>query len=55
MDLQMPELGGIDTLGSIRGEFLEARSTVLTTYAGDFFGRRRFTMGNRNRGRQNPR
>jgi hypothetical protein len=31
MDLQMPELGGIDALGSIRGELLEARSTVLTT------------------------
>jgi DNA-binding NarL/FixJ family response regulator len=35
MDLQMPEMGGIDTLSAIRGEFPEARIIVLTTYAGD--------------------
>ena len=35
MDLQMPEMGGIDALSAIRGEFPEARIIVLTTYAGD--------------------
>jgi DNA-binding NarL/FixJ family response regulator len=34
MDLQMPEMGGIDALSAIRGEFPEARIIVLTTYAG---------------------
>jgi DNA-binding NarL/FixJ family response regulator len=35
MDLQMPELGGIDAISAIRGEFPEARIIVLTTYTGD--------------------
>lgn len=35
MDLQMPEMGGIDALSAIRAEFPEARIIVLTTYAGD--------------------
>jgi RNA polymerase sigma factor (sigma-70 family) len=35
MDLQMPEMGGIDALSAIRGEFPEARVIVLTSYAGD--------------------
>ena len=35
MDLQMPELGGIDAISAICGEFPEARIVVLTTYAGD--------------------
>jgi DNA-binding NarL/FixJ family response regulator len=35
MDLQMPEMSGIDAMGSIRGEFPDARIIVLTTYAGD--------------------
>jgi DNA-binding NarL/FixJ family response regulator len=35
MDLQMPELGGIDAISAICGEFPEARIIVLTTYAGD--------------------
>ena len=35
MDLQMPEMGGIDAIGAIRSEFPEARIVVLTTYAGD--------------------
>ena len=35
MDLQMPELNGIDTIIAIRGEFPHARVIVLTTYTGD--------------------
>jgi DNA-binding NarL/FixJ family response regulator len=35
MDLQMPEMSGLDAIIAIRGEFLEARIIVLTTYAGD--------------------
>jgi DNA-binding NarL/FixJ family response regulator len=35
MDLQMPEMGGIDAIGAIRGEFPEARIIMLTTHAGD--------------------
>jgi DNA-binding NarL/FixJ family response regulator len=35
MDLQMPEMGGIDAMIAIRAEFPEARVIVLTTYAGD--------------------
>ena len=35
MDLQMPEMGGIDAMSAIRGEFSEARIIVLTTYTGD--------------------
>jgi DNA-binding NarL/FixJ family response regulator len=35
MDLQMPEMNGIDAIMAIRGEFPEARIIVLTTYNGD--------------------
>jgi DNA-binding NarL/FixJ family response regulator len=35
MDLQMPELNGVDAMIAIRGEFPEARIIVLTTYTGD--------------------
>jgi DNA-binding NarL/FixJ family response regulator len=35
MDLQMPEMSGLDATVAIRGEFPEARIIVLTTYAGD--------------------
>jgi len=35
MDLQMPEMTGLDALIAIRGEFPDARVIVLTTYTGD--------------------
>jgi DNA-binding NarL/FixJ family response regulator len=35
MDLQMPEMNGIDAIIAIRAEFPEARIIVLTTYRGD--------------------
>ncbi len=35
MDLQMPEMGGLDAIIAIRGEFPDARIVVLTTYVGD--------------------
>jgi two-component system, NarL family, response regulator len=35
MDLQMPEMNGIDAIYAIRGEFPDARTIVLTTYSGD--------------------
>jgi DNA-binding NarL/FixJ family response regulator len=35
MDLQMPEMSGVDAIGAIRGEFPDARIIVLTTYSGD--------------------
>ncbi len=35
MDLQMPEMNGLDATIAIRGEFPEARIIVLTTYTGD--------------------
>ncbi|HKR12337.1 MAG TPA: response regulator transcription factor [Pyrinomonadaceae bacterium] len=35
MDVQMPELNGIDAILKIREEFPDARIIVLTTYSGD--------------------
>jgi len=35
MDLQMPDITGIEAIIAIRSEFPEARIVVLTTYAGD--------------------
>ena len=35
MDIQMPEMNGVDAIIAIRGEFPEARFIVLTTYTGD--------------------
>ena len=35
MDLQMPDMSGLDAIISIRSEFHEARIIVLTTYPGD--------------------
>jgi len=35
MDLQMPEMNGLDALIAIRNEFHDAKVIVLTTYSGD--------------------
>ena len=35
MDLQMPDMNGLDALIAIRGEFPDARIIMLTTYTGD--------------------
>jgi len=35
MDLQLPDMSGIDAMISIRSEFPEARVIILTTFAGD--------------------
>jgi DNA-binding NarL/FixJ family response regulator len=35
MDLQMPEVNGVDAITAIRAEFPHARIIVLTTYSGD--------------------
>jgi DNA-binding NarL/FixJ family response regulator len=47
MDLQMPEMNGIDAIGAIRGEFPEARIIVLTTHPGDVQVSRAFKAGAR--------
>ena len=35
MDVQMPDMNGIEAIIAIRGEFPEARIIVLSTYSGD--------------------
>jgi DNA-binding NarL/FixJ family response regulator len=45
MDLQMPDLNGIDTITSIRQEHPQARIIVLTTYEGDALARRALKAG----------
>jgi DNA-binding NarL/FixJ family response regulator len=45
MDLQMPEMSGIDAIIAIRGEFRDARIIVLTTYGGDALAQRALKAG----------
>ena len=45
MDVQMPEMNGIDALIAIRSEFPDARIIVLTTYAGDVLCKRAMQAG----------
>jgi DNA-binding NarL/FixJ family response regulator len=45
MDLQMPEMSGIDAIIAISSEFPSARFIVLTTYAGDVMARRALKAG----------
>jgi DNA-binding NarL/FixJ family response regulator len=47
MDLQMPEMNGLDVLIALRGEFPEARVIVLTTYIGDVQALRAIKAGAR--------
>jgi DNA-binding NarL/FixJ family response regulator len=47
MDLQMPEMNGLDAIIAIRGAFPEARIIVLTTYAGDVQALRALKAGAR--------
>jgi DNA-binding NarL/FixJ family response regulator len=47
MDLQMPEMNGLDAIIAIRGEFPDARIIVLTTYAGDVQALRALQAGAR--------
>jgi len=45
MDIQMPEMSGIDATIAIRKEFPEARIVVLTTYEGDVLAQRAIAAG----------
>jgi DNA-binding NarL/FixJ family response regulator len=45
MDLQMPQMSGIDAMIIIRSERPDARIIVLTTYAGDALARRALQAG----------
>jgi DNA-binding NarL/FixJ family response regulator len=47
LDLQMPELNGLDALIAIRAEFSEARVIILTTYRGDMQALRALKAGAR--------
>jgi DNA-binding NarL/FixJ family response regulator len=47
MDLQMPEMNGLDAMIAIRGEFPDARIIVLTTYTGDVQALRALKAGAR--------
>jgi DNA-binding NarL/FixJ family response regulator len=45
LDVQMPQMNGIDAITAIRAEFPSARIIVLTTYAGDVLAQRALKAG----------
>lgn len=45
MDLQMPEMNGVDAISAIMNEFPDARIIVLTTYSGDAMALRALRAG----------
>jgi len=45
MDLQMPDMSGIDAMSTVRREFPDARIIVLTTHAGDVLAARALKAG----------
>ena len=45
MDLQMPDMGGIEAISAIRSDFPSARIIVLTTFAGDALAQRALKAG----------
>jgi DNA-binding NarL/FixJ family response regulator len=45
LDIQMPEMSGIDALIAIRSEFPTAKVIVLTTYGGDVLAQRALKAG----------
>jgi two-component system, NarL family, response regulator len=45
LDVQMPEMNGIEAIQAIRAEFPSARVVVLTTYAGDVLAQRALKAG----------
>ena len=47
MDIQMPEMSGLDAISAIRSEFGDARIIVLTTYSGDVQALRAMQAGAR--------
>src|ERR1700691_6762970 len=47
IDIQMPDMDGIDAIIAIRSEFPDARAIVLTTYEGDALAYRDLKAGAR--------
>lgn len=45
MDLQLPDMNGVDAMAAIRREFPTARFVVLTTFAGDVLAQRALLAG----------